>query len=224
MQRASEFSGDEPIARQQANSAVARSAARHGHPVVAALLDFVMWPVRSVRADVVPMARGHVLKVGIGTGSNLPFYEEADSVTGIDPDPHMLKRARKRARRLGLAVELFQDEAEDLPFEDNAFDTVVATWVLCTVTYPERALAEVRRVLKPDGLFVYAEHTRSRFSLPAKLQKWLTPIWTRCAAGCHLDRDTIAMIRQAGFTHVTKEAVGGEKWILTPIYRGTGRG
>jgi hypothetical protein len=82
----------------------------------------------------------------------------------------------------------------------------------------------MRRVLKPGGLLVYAEHTRSRFSLAARLQDLLTPVWKHVAAGCHLDRDTIAMIRRAGFANVTHEPAGRERWTLTPLYRGTGTG
>jgi ubiquinone/menaquinone biosynthesis C-methylase UbiE len=188
------------------------------------LLDLVMRPVRSVRADLIPLARGRVLEVGIGTAGNLPFYSNAESITGIDPDPHMLRRARRRARRLAIPVELRQEGAEHLPFDDDTFDSVVATWVLCTIPDPERALAEMRRVLKPGGLLVYAEHTRSRFSLAARLQRLLTPVWKHVAGGCHLDRDAIAMIRRAGFANVTHEPAGRERWTLTPLYRGTGTG
>jgi ubiquinone/menaquinone biosynthesis C-methylase UbiE len=136
----------------------------------------------------------------------------------------MLRRARRRARRLAIPVELLQEGAEHLPFDDDTFDSVVATWVLCTIPDPERALAEMRRVLKPGGLLVYAEHTRSRFSLAARLQRLLTPVWKHVAGGCHLDRDAIAMIRRAGFANVTHEPAGRERWTLTPLYRGTGTG
>lgn len=212
--------------RARRDSEVGDRALPHGrgHPIVAALLDVAMRSFESVRADVISMARGRVLEVGIGTGANLPFYCKADSVTGIEPDPYMLRRARRRARRLDLPVELLQNQAEELPFEDGSFDTVVATWVLCTIGDPERALAEIRRVLKRDGVFIYAEHTRSRFPVAARMQRLLTPIWKRVAGGCHLDRDAIAMIRRAGFTDVTEVAAGGERWTLTPVYRGTGSG
>ena len=192
-----------------------------GHPILAALLDFAMWPVRPVRSSLIPLAHGRVLAVGVGTGANLPFYTNAESIVGIDPDPYMLARARKRASRLDLRVELVQQEAERLPFAAHSFDTVVATWVLCTIEDPARALDEMQRVLAPNGLLLYAEHVRSRFSGAAKLQRALTPLWKRLAGGCHLDRDALGLIRQAGFAPVSQECAGRERWTLAPVYWGT---
>jgi ubiquinone/menaquinone biosynthesis C-methylase UbiE len=191
--------------------------------VVAALLDAFMWSLRGTRRELIPLARGRVLEIGVGTGGNLPLYRGVASVIAIEPDPHMLRRARKRAAEVDVPIELHQLGGEALPFADGNFDTVVATWVLCTIAEPERALAEMRRVLAPGGRLIFAEHTRSRFPATARLQRKLTPLWSRCAAGCRLDRDSVELIRQAGFPDVDVHPVGRERFTLTPVYAGTAR-
>ncbi len=194
-----------------------------GHPVVAAVLDAAMWPLRKVRKQIVPQAAGRVLEIGVGTGANFPYYRDADSLAGVEPDPHMLRRARRRAESISLDVDLSARGAEQLPYDDASFDTVVATWVLCTIPDPEAALAEMRRVLRPRGTLLFAEHTRSPQRLAARVQGGLSPCWSRLAGGCRLDRDSIAMIRDAGFEDVVVEPAGRERFTLTPVYLGTAR-
>ena len=205
---------------------MSRDANHHddGHPVVAALLDAIMWPLRKVRRELIPQARGRVLEIGVGTGSNLPLYRGVESVTGVEPDPHMLRRARKRAEKVAFPVELHQQGAEALSFEDASFDTVIATWVLCTVGDPERVAEEMRRVLAPEGVLIFAEHTLSPFAGAARVQRRLTPWWSRCAAGCRLDRDSIKTIREAGFRDVDVRPARRERFTLVPVYLGTARG
>lgn len=175
-----------------------------GHPWFAALYDpmnrlgerRMMEPLRRRTAGA---TKGRVLEIGAGTGANFPYYQAVAQLVATDPDPFMLRRARKRGRELGLAAELFQCAGEALPFANAAFDTVVATLVFCSVTDQARALAEVRRVLKPDGTFRFIEHVRAQDGRVARVQDLLTPIWRRCSAGCHLNRSTIAAIAAAGF-------------------------
>ncbi len=107
-------------------------------------------------------AQGRVLEIGVGTGASFEYYPPGSQVVGTEPDPHMLKRARKRLEELGASnIELHQAPAEELPFEDASFDHVVSTLVLCTVKDAPRALSEARRVLKPEGTHRFWEHVRN---------------------------------------------------------------
>ena len=152
------------------------------------------------RRRILPAARGRVLEIGIGSGLNLPFYGGAvTSVIGLDPAPGLLEKAREAAREAAFAVDLQCATAEAMPFEARRFDSVVATWTLCSVARPAEALAEVRRVLKPGGELIFIEHGRAPEAGVRAWQERLTPLWRRCAGGCHLDRDMAAALRQAGF-------------------------
>jgi SAM-dependent methyltransferase len=115
-------------------------------------------------------AHGRVLEIGVGTGLSFLHYPPDVELAGVEPSPHMLKRARRRAAELGRKVELVEAPAEQLPFADDSFDTVVSLTVLCTVRDAQRTLGEIRRVLRPGGRFVFLEHVRSamRSSLAAR--------------------------------------------------------
>ena len=153
-----------------------------------------------LRRRVLRGLRGRILELGIGTGRNLPLYGAGvDSVSGIDPDEHMLVQAEKRARDVPFPVELVAVPAEELPFGDGSFDAVVSTLVFCTVQDPSRALGEVRRVLERGGEFRLLEHVRAEREPFGWLQEKATPLWKHVAGGCHLDRDTLAAVRDAGF-------------------------
>ena len=195
-----------------------------GHPVVAAVLDVAMWSLRDVRRRLVGEARGRVLEVGAGTGANLPFYAQAERVVAVEPDPHMVRRARGKARGAAVPVDLVRASGEDLPFADAAFDTVVATWVLCTIPNPERAAAEMRRVLRPGGTLLFAEHTRAAGRRAASLQHTLNPAWARLAGGCHLDRDARGILEAARFRDLEVEPLGRQSWTLFPMLSGRARG
>ncbi len=145
-------------------------------------------------------ADGTVLEVGAGTGANFSYFMKATKVIATEPDHYMLERARKRLNELGLEqVELAQYPAEQLPFEDASFDHVVSSMVFCSVNEPERALAEIRRVLKPGGSFRFIEHVRSQNALGGRLQDLVQPIWSWFGAGCHPNRRTLETIKGAGF-------------------------
>lgn len=176
-----------------------------GHHWVAAIYDWFNnaseWRImREYRPLIVGEATGRVLEVGVGTGFSLPYYRRAESIVGIDPDPHMLKKAEKRLATLDLNnVELRLGRAEDLPFEDASFDAVISTLVLCTVQDVAKSLSEVKRVLKPEGTFRFMEHVRNDGSFMGTIQDWITPVWKWLAAGCHANRRTQADIEAAGF-------------------------
>lgn len=156
--------------------------------------------LRRLREETLRGVHGRVLELGVGTGRNLPLYPSAvEHLFGIDPDEVMLGRAEKRARRLPFPVELLLVSAEELPFDDGSFDAVVSTLVFCPVSDPPTALSEVRRVLKRGGEFRLLEHVRMEREPVAWLQERATPLWKRVAGGCHLDRDTLAAVREVGF-------------------------
>jgi ubiquinone/menaquinone biosynthesis C-methylase UbiE len=157
--------------------------------------------VRKQREKVVPLARGRVLEIGIGTGLNAAHYDRAlvGKITGLDPAMQMHGLARKRIARAGLDVELVGLSAEKIPLPGASFDTVVVTYTLCTIPDPVAALREMRRVLKPDGRLIFCEHGRAPDDSVRRWQERLTPYWKPLAGGCHLDRDVPALLREAGF-------------------------
>ena len=155
------------------------------------------------RAAVVPLAQGRVLELGIGSGLNLPFYdrERVTALVAVEPSPELRRMAEARARRDGtLALEVLEQAAESLPFADASFDTVVCTFTMCSVTDQARVLAEMRRVLKPGGLLLYAEHGRAPDADVLRWQQRIEPTWKKVMGNCHLTRPVTGAIEQAGFT------------------------
>lgn len=157
--------------------------------------------VMELRRAVVPQAQGEVLEIGCGGGLNFPLYRpgQVRAVTAIDPAAPMLDRAREAVRRTGLPVELMAAEAEALPFPDASFDTVVFTFTLCSVRGHGRSLAEARRVLRPSGRLLFAEHGLAPEAGVQRWQRRIEPIWKRLAGGCHLTRPVREAIAGAGF-------------------------
>jgi ubiquinone/menaquinone biosynthesis C-methylase UbiE len=152
------------------------------------------------RQQTIGAARGHVLEIGVGSGMNLPVYGSAvDRVCGIDPSPELLDRARERVAAARVPVSLARASAEQLPFRDAAFDTLVMTWTLCSIPNPSAALNEMRRVLKPGGRLLFVEHGLAPEPAIIRWQHRLTPCWRRIGGGCHLDRKMDDLIRNAGF-------------------------
>lgn len=151
------------------------------------------------RARLLADLDGQVLDVGAGTGANLPYFRRASRVVAAEPDAAMRRRLAARAAQAVVPVEVSSDPAEELRYRDASFDAVVFTQVLCSVTSPDRALAEARRVLRPSGRLVILEHVRGTGTL-ARWQDRLTPLWSRIVPGCHLGRDTAAAVERAGFT------------------------
>ena len=152
------------------------------------------------RRRVVPAAEGCVLEIGIGSGLNLPFYTDlVDRVIGLDPSPKLLGMAQRAGRRTPIRLELIDGSAEAVPLGDRSVDTVITTWTLCTIPDVARALAEMRRVLKPGGRLLFVEHGRAPDAGVRRWQDRLTPLWKRCAGGCHLNRAIADLIGAAGF-------------------------
>ena len=170
--------------------------------VLPRLINFAMSrdDVAKLRASHVPKAHGVVMEVGIGSGLNVPFYTSAvERLYGVDPSAELLAMARQQTVKAPFPAELLVRGAEHVPLADGSVDTVVMTWSLCSIADPLAALAEIRRVLKPEGSFIFVEHG---LAPDAGVQKWqnrLTPAWRRFAGGCHLNRPIAEMIRTAGF-------------------------
>lgn len=152
-----------------------------------------------LRSELIPEAAGNVLELGIGSGLNLPFYRRGVHVTGVDPSRELQAYAREVALAHTVDVEFFSQSAETLPFENASFDTAVITWSLCSIGEPLAALGEVRRVLKPGGRLIFAEHGRSPESKVAKWQDRLNPVWRKIGGGCNLNRRPDESMRQTGF-------------------------
>jgi ubiquinone/menaquinone biosynthesis C-methylase UbiE len=143
-------------------------------------------------------AHGRVLEVGIGTGLSLPHYPQTVEVVGIDATAAMLDIARRRAGQLRRPVELHVGDAEALSFPDAHFDTVAFTYSLCTIPAPARALREARRVMRPGGSLVIAEHVRSPNVIVRGAQRVLNPLFERLEAD-HLLREPLVEVRALGF-------------------------
>ncbi len=178
------------------------------HLFVASIYDALMVPAdkfgfEQVRRMVVKNARGTVLEIGAGTGLNFKHFEGAGCVFAIEPDPHMLRHAVPRVRK---CAALTQARAEELPFPDNSFDTVVSTLTFCTIGDPVKAAREIRRVLKDDGCFFFAEHPIADKPLLAGAERIVAPVWKRIAGGCHLDRDILSSFKAGGLniTEITR--------------------
>lgn len=167
--------------------------------------------MKPLRQEVTGLARGRVLEIGAGNGLNFAFYhpDRVESVEAIEPDSVMVEHARKRAAAAPVAVNLVQAPAENLPFADESFDSVVATLVFCSVSDPPRGLSEVRRVLKPGGALLMVEHVRAQGFIAATIQNIITPINRRLAGNCHWNRDTGQAVIDAGFTIEKRRDIKG---------------
>jgi ubiquinone/menaquinone biosynthesis C-methylase UbiE len=174
------------------------------HPLFAAVYDRMVAPIERAgiaerRARMLGDLTGVVLDVGSGTGANLPHYRAAQRVVMTEPDPAMRAKLTAKLAAAVRPTQVVDAPAERLPFDDDSFDAVACTLVLCTVDDPTAALAEARRVLKPGGPLVVLEHVVGTGRL-ATWQRRLNPVWSRLAGGCQLNRDTERAIASAGFT------------------------
>jgi ubiquinone/menaquinone biosynthesis C-methylase UbiE len=157
-------------------------------------------PIEKQRAKVVPLAKGNVLEIGIGSGLNLPHYsaDQVTSVTGVDPDDHIWKRSETRRKAAPFPVERIGLSGENIPMETDSADTVVVTYTLCTIPDPVQALKEMRRILKPGGDILFTEHGMSPSAKVAKWQNRIDPVWKKLAGGCHSGRNIPEIFKQAG--------------------------
>ena len=158
-------------------------------------------PTRRQREKVVPLAEGHVLEIGFGSGLNLPFYDRSrvSKIWGLEPSQGMRRKARPMVEASGLEVEFIDLPGESIPLDKHSVDTVVVTYSLCTIPDVLVALEGMRRVLKPKGRLLYCEHGLAPDRSTRRWQRRLNPAWRRMAGGCNMNRDIPNLIRGGGF-------------------------
>jgi ubiquinone/menaquinone biosynthesis C-methylase UbiE len=174
------------------------------------------------RQRIAGAAQGCVLEIGIGSGRNLPLYAPGvERILGLDPSPQLLARARDQAGA-DARVKLLTGSAEQIPLADRSIDTIVMTFVACSIPEVATALAEMRRVLKPTGRLLFVEHGRAPDARVARWQDRITPLWRLIQGGCHLNRKMDDLIANAGLRidHLETRFLPGPK-ILTFVYEGS---
>ena len=152
------------------------------------------------REKIIPEAHGVVLEIGIGSGLNLPFYDQSKIkyLIGVDPTPHknvLLERLEEK----GIENEMIFESAEYLPVEDNTIDTIVTTYTMCTIPQIDQTMQECKRVLKNNGSVIFIEHGLAPNIKIQKTQNRVNPFWRRISGGCHLNRDIPKIFERNGF-------------------------
>jgi ubiquinone/menaquinone biosynthesis C-methylase UbiE len=174
------------------------------------------------RATVAGVA-GRVLEIGFGSGLNLPWYDGAkiDELVALDPSTSAFAIGKKRLAATNYPVTFLALSGEAIAADTASFDVVVSTFTLCTIPDVDRALVEIRRVLKPAGRLHFLEHGRSSRPNLARWQTRLTPIQKAVGGGCHLDRDITQILDRAGFdTRATERYEVPNMGLIAPRYRG----
>jgi len=207
-----------PHISSRTNDGAPTTVAFVGNRVTATIYDPFLWlgerlGMESRRRGLLSAAQGRVLEIGAGTGLNLSHYPDAiDELVLAEPSEPMATRLQARRSKLGRSAHIVAAPAEALPFDDGSFDTVVSTLVLCTVSDPERALAEVRRVLRPGGRLLFCEHVRSDSPRVARWQDRFADAWAAMADGCRCNRETLATIS----SHLAIATVERARWRGMP--------
>lgn len=180
----------------------------------------------TIRHDQLAAATGRVLEVGAGSGLSIPHYPDAlEELVLLEPNPEFRTRLRDLLDRMHVPASIVDGDAHALPFPDSSFDTVTASLVFCSLTDPARALAEVRRVLRPSGQFLFHEHVRGG-PVRGIVQDLLTPLQRRLADGCHANRDFESALASSPLEVVSIEHRRMPTWIptLVPLVVGVATG
>lgn len=158
--------------------------------------DIFMKPIEKrflydIRRNIIPLAYGNVLEVGIGTGVNIPLYDfgAVKSLTGLD-----VKLSKEIVQKADYRIALIESGAEQMPFTDNSFDTVVTTLVLCSVDNPSKSISEIKRVLKKDGQYLFIEHILPSDKKLANIFQSCNGLWSKITHGCNLNRKSDCFI------------------------------
>jgi ubiquinone/menaquinone biosynthesis C-methylase UbiE len=200
----------------------------YGNWVVPRILNLAMGMrfVSEERKKCLAGVKGTVLEVGFGSGHNLPWYPaEVQKVVAVDPSTEGAKLGRKRIEQARFPVEYVPLEGEKIDAPDASFDSVVSTFTLCTIPDPAAALAQVLRVLKPEGRFFFVEHGRSG---DPKVQRWqdrMNGFQKAICGGCNINRDIERLVREAGFAfdQIDKYYVRGQPKMSAFLTRGVAR-
>jgi len=192
----------------------------HGNPIrgrfnswlLAKFEDDLHEEVGSRKAEHIGSLAGTVVEIGAGNGANFRYYPPGVQVVAYEPNPYMHDRLRASAKAYDLDLELRAASAERLDFEDDTVDAVVCTLVLCTVPDPIRIIGEVRRVLKPGGRFFFVEHVAAEAgTFLRRMQDLLHRPWRYVFEGCHTNRETGALLQQAGFSRLEIDRFNSHK-------------
>ena len=172
-------------------------------------------PFTKQRMKIIPMARGRVLEIGIGSGLNFKYYNDITEVFAVEPDGVLLEKAKVRAQQNNISLNIQQISAEKLPFEDNFFDTVISTYTMCSIANLSLALNEIKRVLKKEGKLIFSEHGKAPDVNIYNWQKRLNPIQKRIAGGCQLDVNIPVVIKDSGFETLSFDSmyIPGPKFL-----------
>lgn len=158
-------------------------------------------PTMRQRNKIVPLAKGNILEIGIGSGLNLPFYQSKNikSLTAIDPSKELWKRNHINTQKLPFKFEFINAFSENIPLENNSFDTIVITYTLCSIKDLQKTFEEIKRVIKPSGNVLFCEHGKAPEKAIQKYQNIVNPIWKNIGGGCNLNRDIPLVIDTNGF-------------------------
>ena len=158
-------------------------------------------PAMKQREKIIPLAQGRVLEIGIGSGLNIPYYDarQVSHLWGLDPSREMWAIAKRNAEEHHLDAEFIESGAESIPIDDDSADTVVVTYTRCTIPDVAEALAEVKRVLKPQGRLLFCEHGEAPDPGVRQWQERMSPLWKWVGGGCHLDRPIPRLLEESGF-------------------------
>ena len=182
-------------------------------------------PINYQRKKIIPSATGFVVELGVGAGANFRYYkhEKILKVIAIDPSSELNILAREEAKKYNIEIQILNQSAENIPFEDNSIDTVVSTYTLCSIPNPDQTMREVYRVLKPNGVFLFSEHGRSPDHFTAYIQDQIEFFYPFISGGCHCNRDIKKIISNSNleFQSLDTTYLPGTQKFLGFNYWGT---
>ena len=158
-------------------------------------------PINYQRNKVVPLAKGVVLEIGMGSGLNIPFYNKNNikKIIGLDPSQELNFLAKKIAKENNIGIDFIMSGAEEIPLPNDYVDTILITYTLCTIPDLDNSMAEMKRVLKSDGKFIFCEHGIAPDQNIIKWQRRINPIWKAIMGGCNINRNIPKIISDSGF-------------------------